>query len=90
MIPPDKTQLMAFAAKKGKLIVYHGTADPVFSSNDTARWYRELSANVPGRAELRASLLSARHDALRRASRIIKNSSGGHGATGRSVPTLRP
>jgi feruloyl esterase len=47
MIPPDNTHLTGLAAKKGKLIVYHGTADPVFSSNDTLRWYQELSSNVP-------------------------------------------
>jgi len=47
MTPPDNTQLTAFAAGKGKLIVYHGTADPVFSSNDTLRWYKELSAKQP-------------------------------------------
>ncbi|MEY2876350.1 MAG: hypothetical protein RLZZ373_3721, partial [Pseudomonadota bacterium] len=29
---------------KGKLLVYHGTADPVFSSNHTASWYSRLQA----------------------------------------------
>jgi feruloyl esterase len=47
MIPPDNTHLTAYAAKQGKLIVYHGSADPVFSSNDSVRWYQELHGNVP-------------------------------------------
>ncbi|HEX2547895.1 MAG TPA: tannase/feruloyl esterase family alpha/beta hydrolase [Ramlibacter sp.] len=28
----------------GKIMVYHGTADPIFSSDDTAAWYRALTA----------------------------------------------
>jgi len=42
MTPPDNTQLTKFA-KKGKLILYHGTADPVFSVNDTLSWYKALA-----------------------------------------------
>jgi hypothetical protein len=42
MTPPDETRLTRLAQAGGKLIVYHGTADPVFSSDDTARWYRRI------------------------------------------------
>ena len=42
MTPPDET-LRDFAATGHKLIVYHGTGDPVFSSNDTLRWYERLA-----------------------------------------------
>jgi feruloyl esterase len=40
---PDPLNLPALKAK-GKLLVYHGTADPVFSSNHTASWYSRLQA----------------------------------------------
>ena len=42
--------LDAFRARHGKLIVYHGLADPVFSANDTIAWWRELNQRYVGRA----------------------------------------
>lgn len=38
---PAPTNLAQLKAK-GKLLVYHGTADPVFSSNHTRNWYESL------------------------------------------------
>ena len=43
MTPPDPL-LKKLHAKKGKLIVVHGSADPVFSVADTVDWYDALSA----------------------------------------------
>ena len=43
MTPPNPTQLATLKAR-GKLIVVHGTADPVFSPNDTIAWYDALNA----------------------------------------------
>lgn len=43
MTPPNPTQLTALKAR-GKLIVVHGTADPVFSAHDTIAWYEALQA----------------------------------------------
>lgn len=43
MTPPNPTQLGTLKTR-GKLIVVHGTADPVFSPNDTMRWYDALKA----------------------------------------------
>lgn len=43
MTPPNPTQLTTLKAR-GKLIVVHGTADPVFSPNDTMAWYDALKA----------------------------------------------
>ncbi len=43
MTPPNPTQLATLKAR-GKLIVVHGTADPVFSVNDTMAWYDALNA----------------------------------------------
>jgi len=42
MTPPDESKLTRLFATGAKLIVYHGTGDPVFSSDDTARWYRGI------------------------------------------------
>lgn len=44
MTPPNPTELTALAERGGKLLVVHGTGDPVFSSEDTAAWYRGLLA----------------------------------------------
>ena len=41
MTPPDPT-LRDFVAHGGRLIVFHGVADPVFSVHDTLRWYEGL------------------------------------------------
>lgn len=48
MTPPDVAdpKLSAFRARGGKLIVYHGHSDGVFSINDTQRWFSRLQANA--------------------------------------------
>ncbi len=43
MTPPDPL-MKQLRAKKGKLIVVHGSADPVFSVADTVNWYDALWA----------------------------------------------
>lgn len=50
MTPPRPTQLDALKRSGGKLLVYHGTSDPVFSSDDTAAWYDGLRAANAGDA----------------------------------------
>jgi hypothetical protein len=42
--------LDAFRKHGGKLIVYHGVSDPVFSVNDTIAWYSEVDARLNGQA----------------------------------------
>ena len=32
------------------MIIYHGQADPVFSIDDTIRWFEKLDANTGGKA----------------------------------------
>jgi feruloyl esterase len=39
-----------FRTRGSKLIVAHGTSDPVFSSNDTRNWYTALDAAYAGKA----------------------------------------
>ena len=58
MTPPDvgNPRLTEFSKRGGKLIVYHGNSDAVFSINDTMRWYDKLSANSGGNAAATARL----------------------------------
>ncbi|MCJ0762741.1 tannase/feruloyl esterase family alpha/beta hydrolase [Variovorax terrae] len=55
MTPPDPT-LRDFVAHGGKLIAFHGAADPVFSVLDTLRWYDGLRAAHGSAAERQARL----------------------------------
>jgi hypothetical protein len=52
MTPPDADdpKLASFRDKGRKMIIYHGQADPVFSIDDTIRWYDKLNANLDGKA----------------------------------------
>jgi Tannase and feruloyl esterase len=51
MTPPDPSNLFALKSRGGKLIVYHGVSDAIFSVNDTTRWYDELSTAQRGRSD---------------------------------------
>lgn len=46
----DNPKLRRFEKSGGKMIIYHGQSDPVFSVNDTIHWYEKLSANHRGDA----------------------------------------
>jgi pimeloyl-ACP methyl ester carboxylesterase len=50
------TNLEEFQRRGKKLIVYHGASDPVFSVNDTIRWYSRLLKDTDGRADCFARL----------------------------------
>ncbi|MFS4436905.1 tannase/feruloyl esterase family alpha/beta hydrolase [Paracoccaceae bacterium GXU_MW_L88] len=52
MTPPgsDNPVLAEFRDAGGKMIVYHGVSDGVFSVNDTADWYEALNLNNEGQA----------------------------------------
>ena len=50
------TDLAAFEARGGKLLVYHGASDGVFSVNDTIRWYQEVERANDGHAAAFARL----------------------------------
>lgn len=76
MAPPDvdDPRLATFRARGGKLIVYHGHSDAVFSVNDTRRWVDKLLANgggdsvryygVPGMAHCQGGPATDQFDAL--------------------------
>jgi hypothetical protein len=42
MTPPDPSHLTALRKPGKRMIVYHGVSDPIFSSDDTVRWYKSL------------------------------------------------
>jgi feruloyl esterase len=46
----DATDLSAFAGHGGKLLVYHGVSDPVFSINDTIAWWQAVDRRERGRS----------------------------------------
>lgn len=50
MTPPNPTDLSKLRDRGAKLLVFHGTADPVFSYNDTVNWYSALAAANGGEA----------------------------------------
>ncbi|MGF6272631.1 alpha-beta hydrolase superfamily lysophospholipase [Massilia sp. UYP11] len=43
MTAPDATNLGKLKQRGAKMLVYHGTSDPIFSSDDTRDWYRGLA-----------------------------------------------
>lgn len=46
MTPPNATDISRVKARGGKILVYHGVSDPIFSVNDTEAWYNGVqSAN---------------------------------------------
>jgi pimeloyl-ACP methyl ester carboxylesterase len=46
MTPPNPSSLGTLKGRGAKMMVYHGTSDPIFSSDDTTAWYEALrSAN---------------------------------------------
>ncbi|MBT2321419.1 tannase/feruloyl esterase family alpha/beta hydrolase [Variovorax paradoxus] len=50
MIPPHPTDLSTLKRRGAKMVVYHGTSDPIFSSDDTQSWYDGLAAENGGSA----------------------------------------
>ncbi|BFM50069.1 tannase/feruloyl esterase family alpha/beta hydrolase [Marinomonas sp. THO17] len=52
MTPPDaaKPKLTEFKQAGGKMIVFQGNSDPVFSVKDTTRWYDFLDFTLVGKA----------------------------------------
>jgi hypothetical protein len=50
MTPPNASKLNGVKSRGGKIMVYHGTSDPIFSSDDTLNWYRDLATNSGGSA----------------------------------------
>ncbi len=56
MTPPSASQLGTMKNRGAKMMVYHGTSDPIFSSDDTTAWYNEVRASNSGDASAFARL----------------------------------
>ena len=50
MTPPNAASLGTLKNRGAKMLVYHGTSDPIFSSDDTTSWYESLRAANSGDA----------------------------------------
>jgi feruloyl esterase len=48
MTPPNASNLDTLKQRGAKMMVYHGTADPIFSSDDTTAWYDALNGRDLG------------------------------------------
>ena len=57
MTPPNPSDLSTLKNRGAKLMVYHGTSDPIFSSDDTTAWY-EGAAHGQRRRRRRTSRAS--------------------------------
>jgi feruloyl esterase len=76
MTPPGDTDLAAMRARGGKLLVYHGNADGVFSASDTTAWMERVGRRhadaasfarlfvVPGMNHCRGGLATDQFDVL--------------------------
>ncbi|MBX3655131.1 MAG: tannase/feruloyl esterase family alpha/beta hydrolase [Ramlibacter sp.] len=50
MTPPTPSNMSTLKNRGGKIIVYHGVSDPIFSVNDSQAWYQGLQAANNGDA----------------------------------------
>ncbi|MGZ5271009.1 MAG: tannase/feruloyl esterase family alpha/beta hydrolase [Ramlibacter sp.] len=50
MTPPNPSDLGALKRRGAKVMVYHGTSDPIFSSDDTSAWYDSVAGANAGSA----------------------------------------
>jgi len=50
MTPPHPSDLSTLKNRGAKMMLYHGTSDPIFSSDDTTTWYDALRAANGGDA----------------------------------------
>ncbi|MDH5539817.1 MAG: tannase/feruloyl esterase family alpha/beta hydrolase, partial [Rhizobacter sp.] len=50
MTPPNASDMSAVRRRGAKIIVYHGVSDPIFSIDDTKRWFHELGHQSGGHA----------------------------------------
>lgn len=50
MTPPHPTDLSLLRSRGAKLMIYHGTSDPIFSSDDSVAFYEGLRASNGGDA----------------------------------------
>lgn len=50
MTPPNPGNMSTLKDRGGKILVYHGVSDPIFSVDDSEAWYKAVQANNNGDA----------------------------------------
>ncbi len=50
MLPPNPSDLTTLRNRGAKVMLYHGTADPIFSSDDSTAWYETLRSTYSSNA----------------------------------------
>ncbi|HEY8050549.1 MAG TPA: tannase/feruloyl esterase family alpha/beta hydrolase [Ramlibacter sp.] len=50
MTPPNATDMSQVKSRGAKIMLYHGTSDPIFSSDDSTAWYDAVAAANNGDA----------------------------------------
>jgi hypothetical protein len=48
MTPPHPSRLDEIQRRGSRMLIYHGVSDPIFSPDDTARWFRSLDDREHG------------------------------------------
>ncbi|MGG7568218.1 tannase/feruloyl esterase family alpha/beta hydrolase [Rhodovulum sp. DZ06] len=51
-VDADEPWMSSFTARGGKMVIFHGAADPVFSAHDIAAWTEEAQALAPDAVRL--------------------------------------
>jgi pimeloyl-ACP methyl ester carboxylesterase len=46
MVPPNRTNLNRLRARGARMLVYHGSSDPIFSADHTRRWFTNLNQTL--------------------------------------------
>jgi hypothetical protein len=46
MVPPNRTNLSGLRARGARMLVYHGSSDPIFSADHTRRWFANLNQTL--------------------------------------------
>ena len=46
MTPPNPTRMQGLRERGGKIMVYHGVSDPIFSFTDTEAWYKGVQKDT--------------------------------------------
>jgi feruloyl esterase len=56
MLPVNANDISILRDRGAKVLVYHGTSDPIFSSDDTTAWWNQVNGNNSGLANRFARL----------------------------------
>jgi feruloyl esterase len=46
MVPPNRTNLNRLRARGARMLVYHGSSDPIFSADHSRRWFTNLNQTL--------------------------------------------